>query len=44
MIYIIGIAVSLLILLWSCLKAGSDADDRMGYDDILEERVESDGI
>lgn len=42
---IFGIAVSLLVLfLWCCLKVASDEDERMGYDDILEERVDSDGF
>lgn len=45
MALVISIIVILLLLaLWACLKVGSDADDQMGYDYILEEKENSDGI
>lgn len=45
MILAISITIVLpLCLLLACLKAASDEDDRMGYDDVVGERTESDGI
>lgn len=34
---VVGLSVvSLIFALWCMLKAGSDADDEMGYDDVIE--------
>lgn len=38
MVLLISIIVSLILfIVWACLKAASDEDERMGYDDIVEE-------
>lgn len=34
---LIGICIFVYLLsIWACMKAGSDEDDRMGYDDVVE--------
>ena len=38
------IAIVFVFALWACLKVGSDADDQMGYDYMIETRRDSDGI
>ena len=33
---VIGLLVAFIFFTWCALKAASDADDEMGYDDVVE--------